>query len=64
MGHYKHFPNADAIIYFVKKIFSKVIQKIPNIKLYIVGSGVTKDVLNLAKSNKNIIITKNSASLN
>ncbi|MBR3628099.1 MAG: glycosyltransferase [Elusimicrobia bacterium] len=55
VGHYKHFPNADAIVYFVKNIYPKVIQKIPNIKLYIVGSGVTKAVEDL--KDNNIIIT-------
>jgi len=55
VGHYRHFPNADAIIYFVKNIYPKIIQKIPNIKLYIVGSGVTKSVENL--QTENIIIT-------
>ena len=55
VGHYRHFPNADAIVYFVKNIFHKVIQKIPNIKLYIVGSGVTKAVEDLKSDN--IIIT-------
>lgn len=55
VGHYKHFPNADAIVYFVKNIFPKVLQKKPNVKLYIVGSGVTKNVEAL-KSN-NIFIT-------
>lgn len=55
VGHYKHFPNADAIVYFVKNIYPKVVQKVPNIKLYIVGSGVTKAVEDL--KNNNIIIT-------
>ena len=30
---------------------------LPDLKLYIVGSGVTKDILNLAKYNKNVVIT-------
>ncbi|MBO7431778.1 MAG: glycosyltransferase [Elusimicrobia bacterium] len=55
VGHYKHFPNLDAIVYFVKNIYPKVIEKIPNIKLYIVGSGVTKAVEDLKSDN--IIIT-------
>jgi glycosyltransferase involved in cell wall biosynthesis len=55
VGHYKHFPNLDAIVYFVKNIYPKVIEKIPNIKLYIVGSGVTKAVEDL--KSENIIIT-------
>lgn len=55
VGHYKHFPNADAILYFVKQIYPKIIEKIPNIKLYIVGSGIVKSVENL--KNNNIIVT-------
>ena len=55
VGHYKHFPNLDAIVYFVKNIYPKVIEKISNIKLYIVGSGVTKRVEDL--KNNNIIVT-------
>jgi glycosyltransferase involved in cell wall biosynthesis len=55
VGHYKHFPNADAIVYFVKKIYPKIVQKIPDIKLYIVGSGVTKSVEDL--KNNNIVVT-------
>ncbi len=57
VGHYKHYPNADAIIYFVNEIYNDILKILPNLKLYIVGSGVTKDVLNLAKNNKNIVIT-------
>ena len=55
VGHYKHFPNTDAIVYFVKKIYPKIIRKIHNINLYIVGSGVTKPVEDL-KGN-NIVVT-------
>ena len=55
VGHYKHFPNADAIVYFVKIIYPKVIQMLPNIRLYIVGSGVTKVVEELKQNN--IIVT-------
>lgn len=55
VGHYKHFPNADAIVYFVKNIFPKVLQKNSNVKLYIVGSGVTKNVE--ALKSDNIFIT-------
>ncbi|MDD5021732.1 MAG: glycosyltransferase family 4 protein [Endomicrobiaceae bacterium] len=55
IGHYKHYPNADAIVYFVKFIFDKIVKQIPNIKLYIVGSGLTEDVSRL--KSENIIIT-------
>ncbi len=55
VGHYKHYPNADAIVYFVRFIFDKIIKRIPDIKLYVVGSGLTEDVRRLEK--ENIIIT-------
>ena len=55
VGHYKHFPNADAIMYFVQNIYSKIVEKKPDINLYIVGSGVTKPIENL--QNKNVIVT-------
>lgn len=57
VGHYKHYPNADAIIYFVNEIYNDILKILPDLKLYIVGSGVTKNILNLAKNNNNIIIT-------
>jgi glycosyltransferase involved in cell wall biosynthesis len=56
-GHYRHYPNADAIIYFVNEIYGKVLKALPDIKLYIVGSGLTKEVSALAGKNKNIVIT-------
>lgn len=55
VGHYKHYPNADAIVYFVRFIFDKIVKRIPDIKLYVVGSGLTEDVRRLEK--ENIIIT-------
>lgn len=54
VGHYKHFPNTDAIVYFAKNIYPKVLKKIPDMKLYVVGSGVTKTVEEL--KNDNIVI--------
>jgi len=57
VGHYRHYPNADAIIYFVNEIYGKVLKALPDIKLYIVGSGLTKEVSALAGKNKNIVIT-------
>lgn len=55
VGHYKHYPNTDAIVYFVNKIFPKIVEKKSNIKLYVVGSGLTKAVESLKSDN--IIVT-------
>lgn len=57
VGHYKHYPNADAVMYFVNEIYPKVLKKIPDMKLYIVGSGLIKDIESLPEKNKNIIVT-------
>ena len=55
VGGFRHLPNIDAIEWFVNKIFPKIIQKIPNIKFYIVGSNPTKAIKQYA--NKSIIVT-------
>ncbi len=57
VGHYRHYPNADAIIYFVNEIYEKVLNILPKIKLYVVGSGLTKDIEKLSHFNSNIIVT-------
>jgi glycosyltransferase involved in cell wall biosynthesis len=56
VGHYKHYPNADAVAYFVRDILPKILEKKTDTKLYIVGSGLTKQIEALA-DNKNIFTT-------
>ncbi|MBU2567169.1 MAG: glycosyltransferase [Elusimicrobia bacterium] len=47
VGHYHHYPNEDAMVYFCKKILPLITGKLPNVKLYIVGSGPTEKILKL-----------------
>lgn len=54
VGGFSHRPNIDAMIWFTNYIFPIILEKIPDIKLYIVGSNTTKEIQNLAS--KNIII--------
>jgi len=44
VGHYPHYPNEDAVIYFIKKIFPRIRKKIPEAEFLIVGSGLTEKI--------------------
>lgn len=54
VGGFQHAPNEDAVLWFSKNVFNKIVNKIPDIKWHIVGSKVTLPVQALAS--KNIII--------
>ncbi|MBF8984855.1 glycosyltransferase [Lutibacter sp. B2] len=51
VGGFLHCPNVDAVKWFVKEIFPKVLEKIPSIKFYIVGSNPPKEILDLNSDN-------------
>ena len=55
VGGFNHTPNVDAMIYFCNDIFPKVKEKIPEIKLWIVGSNPSDEVKALA--NESVIVT-------
>lgn len=38
IGNYNHTPNQDAVFYFVENVFPMIQAKIPEIKLYLIGS--------------------------
>mgnify|MGYP005786168177 CR=1 FL=1 len=48
VGGFGHPPNESGVLWFAKEVFPKVVEKIPNIKWYIVGSKVTLAVEKLA----------------
>lgn len=52
---FQHTPNIDAAVWFVKDIFPKIRKSNPNMKLYLVGSNPSKEVLDL--QSKNVIVT-------
>jgi polysaccharide biosynthesis protein PslH len=54
-GNMSYAPNEDGILYFYNEIFSLLTQKLPQVKLYIVGKSPSPKVLSLAS--KNIIVT-------
>ncbi|MCC3646353.1 glycosyltransferase [Cytobacillus oceanisediminis] len=55
VGGFDHTPNVDAVLWFVQSIYPKIVQKIPNIKFYIVGSNPPNQIKRL--QSKNIIVT-------
>lgn len=48
VGHYRHFPNLDAALYFLKDIFPLIRAEIPGAVFYAIGSGVTPQLQELA----------------
>lgn len=48
VGGFIHKPNVDAVVWFVKEVFPKVVAVLPDIKLYIIGSNPSEVVLRLA----------------
>lgn len=50
-------PNEDAMIFFLTDIFPRIIQRLPTLKLYIVGKNPTKKLLEIAQKQKNVTVT-------
>lgn len=55
VGGFAHRPNIDAMIWFVEEIFPLVLERIPDIKLYIVGSNPTPEIKKY--NSENVIVT-------
>ncbi|MBI5663594.1 MAG: glycosyltransferase [Nitrospirae bacterium] len=56
VGHYKHYPNEDAVVYFVEEILPLIKEKHGDVKFYIVGSHPTRRI-NRLRGREDIIIT-------
>ena len=57
IGWMKHYPNRDAMLFFLKQVFPLIIKEVPNTKVFIVGQYAPEEILSLAKSNPNIVCT-------
>ncbi len=55
VGGFEHPPNTDAVIWFSKEVFPKIVESIPDIRFFIVGSNPTEEILSLSSSN--IVVT-------
>ena len=49
VGHYPHYPNEEAVVYFCKRIFPFIKKKMPEVVLKLVGSSPTREVLKLSE---------------
>ena len=54
VGGFGHPPNEDAVLWFAKEVFPKVLKKYPSLKWHVIGSKVTKAIQEL--SSENILI--------
>ena len=55
IGHFLHQPNVDAMLYFVREVFPILRQRLGPIRLYIVGSNPTAEVLGL--QSEEVVVT-------
>ena len=51
VGGFGHPPNIDAVLWFGKEVFPKVLKKYPSMKWYVIGSKVTPEIQALASEN-------------
>ena len=55
LGGFGHLPNVDGVKWFIREIYPLIKQKLPEIKLYIVGSNPLSDIV--ALSSTDIVVT-------
>lgn len=55
IAHFRHYPNLDALFYFIEDIFPKVLLGISNATFTVIGSGMKKDLLLLNKDRVRIL---------
>ena len=51
VGGFVHTPNVDAVLWFTNEILPKIVDKLSDIKFYIVGSNPTLEIQELASDN-------------
>jgi len=56
LGNFDHKPNVDAVLWFSEKIFPLIKEKIPSLKLYVIGANPTDAVAKLSE-NEDIVVT-------
>jgi GT2 family glycosyltransferase/glycosyltransferase involved in cell wall biosynthesis len=55
VGSYRHMPNVDAVLYFVKNIWPLFKLKIPNVKFYIIGGNPPPSIQSLANEDVKVV---------
>lgn len=55
VGGFCHSPNVDAVLWFAKYIFPKIIERVPEIIWFIVGNNAPEEIKNLTSKNIKIL---------
>jgi GT2 family glycosyltransferase len=55
VGSFRHAPNVDAVLYFVQSIWPLVKQRLPAVRLLIVGPDAPAEILKLARSDIQVL---------
>ncbi len=55
MGGYRHTPNVDAVLFFIKEVLPLVHRELPDLKFKVVGNGVPSEILALASPQVEIL---------
>lgn len=56
VGNYLHYPNAEALDFFFNEIWGVICREVPDVKIYLVGTNPTEQMLRMA-DNRQIIVT-------
>lgn len=56
VGNYLHYPNADAVLYFHREIWPKLVEMVPDIKFTIVGQGPSPEMQKMTQDER-IVVT-------
>jgi len=57
VGGFHHYPNCEAILFFLEEIYPRIKQEKPETKLYVVGSQVPDWLRRLATGDQSIVLT-------
>jgi glycosyltransferase involved in cell wall biosynthesis len=56
LGGFQHYPNVEAVEWFIKKVMPLLETSLPEVRFRVYGSNVPKQLLDLAKQSKNVVI--------
>ena len=56
LGGFQHFPNVEAVEWFIKNVMPLLETSLPGVRFRVYGSNVPKQLLDLAKQSKNVVI--------
>lgn len=57
VGGFHHYPNCEAVRFFLKEIYPKIKQNNPGVRFYIVGGGVPESLMKLTFGDPSIVTT-------